>query len=308
MSKLSPRRALTIASAVALLSLSACGDGDSGADAGEDPTSASPTPTETGSATDEPTGTPTDEPTATDAPDGGRAVPVYFVARTPQGPRLFREFQRVEGDPLDEAAALVDGGSPRDPDYRTLWPSGTVSSVSADDDGIEVTLEGDAFTTRPDGMSGRDARLALQQMVHTLQGVAQARTPVTFVRESGPETLFGLDISKPVKRGDWRKVLGMVNVTAPEQGAAVTRGTLEVSGVASSFEATVPWEVRQGSRVVLDGFVTTEGWMERLYPFSASIDVSSLAEGEYTFVAMTADPSGGEGGGPTEDSKDFTIR
>lgn len=301
---MSHRRALTIASAVALLSLSACGDGDSNGDAGEDPTSANPTPTET----EEPTGTPTDEPTATDEPGGAKAVPVYFVADTPQGARLFREFQKIDGDPLGEAAALVDGGTPLDPDYRTLWPSGTVSSVSSDADGIEVVLNGDAFTTRPDGMTKRDARLALQQLVHTLQGVDQSRKPVTFVRESGPATLFDLDISKPVKRGDWMRLMGMVNVTTPEQGATVTGDTLKVSGVASSFEATVPWEIRKGSKVVLKGFSTAEGWMEKLYPFSVSIDVSKLAPGSYTFVAMTDDPSGGEGGGPTQDSKDFTRK
>jgi hypothetical protein len=36
--------------------------------------------------------------------------------------------------------------------------------------------------------------------------------------------------------------------------------------------------------------------------------VSGLAPGTYSFVAMTDDPSGGEGGGPTEDSKTFTVQ
>jgi hypothetical protein len=130
--------------------------------------------------------------------------------------------------------------------------------------------------------------------------------PVTFVRESGPQTLFDIDISKPVSRGDWMTLMGMVNVTAPEQGQTVSGDTLDISGVASSFEANVLWEIRQGGTVVLDGFTTAEGWMDKLHPFSDTVDISSLEPGDYTFVAMTDDPSGGEGGGPTEDSKDFT--
>jgi hypothetical protein len=47
--------------------------------------------------------------------------------------------------------------------------------------------------------------------------------------------------------------------------------------------------------------------MDRLYPWETEIDISGLAPDQYTFVAITDDPSGGEGGGPTEDSKDFTV-
>ena len=79
--------------------------------------------------------------------------------------------------------------------------------------------------------------------------------------------------------------------------------------MASSFEATVPWEVQQGGKVVLDGFATAEGWMDKLYPWQTTIDVSGLQPGDYTFVARTDDASGGaEGAGPYEDTKDFTLR
>jgi hypothetical protein len=78
--------------------------------------------------------------------------------------------------------------------------------------------------------------------------------------------------------------------------------------VASSFEATVPWQILDaGGTEVLEGFATAEGWMERLYPWETTIDVSGLPAGEYVFRAQTDDPSDGEGGGPTEDTKSFTI-
>ena len=121
--------------------------------------------------------------------------------------------------------------------------------------------------------------------------------------------LFGIDTSAPFTNAPPLDVLSLVNVTSPEQGASVEGDTLEASGVASSFEATVPWEVQQGGKVVLDGFATAEGWMDKLYPWQTTIDVSGLQPGDYTFVARTDDPSGGaEGAGPSEDTKDFTLR
>lgn len=257
----------------------------------------------------EPTTDDTPAPTATPSEDSSTTtVPVYFVADAAQGPRLFREFHEVTGDPFTMAAWTVDGQETLDPDYRSNWPGGAVATAAEADGEITVTLEGDAFTTRPDGMRPRDAQLAIQQMVHTLQGVAQEELPVRFVREDGPATLFDLDISDPFERADWLDVLSMMNVTTPAQGATVTGDMLEAEGVASSFEANVLWEVRDGDEVVLDGFTTADGWMDQLHPWEASIDVSELEPGEYTFVAMTDDPSGGEEGfGPTEDSKDFTL-
>ena len=66
-------------------------------------------------------------------------------------------------------------------------------------------------------------------------------------------------------------------------------------------EPLVPGEV------VLDGFSTAEGWIEHLYPWEAEVDVSGLEPGTYTFAVMTDDPSGGEGPGPTEDTKTIVV-
>ncbi len=102
-------------------------------------------------------------------------------------------------------------------------------------------------------------------------------------------------------------MLNLVSVTTPEEGATVS-GTFTATGVASSFEATVPWEIRQGDEVVKTGFSTAEGWMEKLYPWTTEVDVSDLPPGDYTFVALTDDPSGGaEGHGPSEDTKSITV-
>ena len=154
-------------------------------------------------------------------------------------------------------------------------------------------------------MSKADARLAVQQLVYTLQGVQQRRDPVVVQLGNDPVPLFGIDTSDGVRNE--QSALGLVNVTSPEQGATVSGDTLEASGVANSFEANVVWEIRSGDTKVLDGFATADGWMDKLYPWKASIDISSLDPGDYTFVARTDDPSDGEGPGPTEDTKTFTV-
>jgi hypothetical protein len=87
----------------------------------------------------------------------------------------------------------------------------------------------------------------------------------------------------------------LIVLTEPAEGAEVS-GSFTASGKANSPEANVPWEIRDDSgTVVLDGFSTATGWMDKLYPWTTDVDVSSLDPGTYTFVAMTDDPSGGEG-------------
>lgn len=248
---------------------------------------------------------------ATEAPAAGKAVGIYFAGESSTGLRLFREFQRVESDPLTAAAQLVDGGDTLDPDYRTLWPGQVVVDAEKTSTGIEVALNADAFTEAPDGMEEYDASLALQQMVYTLQGVAGERLPVHFVRPDGPQKLFGIDVSRPVKAEPWDDVLAYVNVTTPAQGSSVAREKeLKATGVASAFEATVQWKILRGDDEVKAGFATAEGWMDKLYPWETSIDVSDLEPGEYTFVAADSDAVEGEGEGlgATVDTKEFTLR
>jgi len=233
------------------------------------------------------------------------AVPLYFVGDTPQGPRLFREFQQVEADnPVDEALAVLAAGAAQDPDYRSLLPEGKVTLVQGDNAqaiGVNVPAE---WADRPDGMSAKEATLAVQQVVFTVQGALQSRVPVEFYSD-GLTPVLGVDRSSfKASQG----ALALVNVTEPEEGSS-PGDAFTASGVANSFEATVPWEVRdQSGQKVLDGFATADGWGDKLYPWQSQVDVSSLAPGTYSFVAMTDDPSDGEGGGPTEDSKTFTLQ
>lgn len=289
--------------ALLLAGLTACGD--------EEPTAQDPGGDETTSAaqeSDEPTPEPTDEATDGGGEPGTVTVPIYFSGDTPQGPKLYREFRQVEADnPMEEAVALMTAGDALDPDYGTLYPGGSFDSVAVDGYVIVATLPDDAWTAPAGGMDSEDAYLAVQQLVYTLQGIQQERLPVEVRLGDAATTLFGVDTAGGVKAAEQLEVLAFMNVTQPEEGETVS-GTFTAEGVGSSFEATVLWEVRDGSgAVVLDGFTTAEGFMDKLYPWQAEVDLSGLAPGTYTFAAITDDPSGGEGPGPTEDTKTIIV-
>lgn len=308
MTRLPRHRAYAAATALVLAAgLAACGD--------EEPTAQDPGGDETSSAAGDPTETPTtEEPTdsgsETATPADMVTVPVYFVGDTPSGPALYREFRKVEADnPMEEAVALMSAGDALDPDYGTLYPGGTFASVGPSEDGaaIVATVKDDGWNA-PGDLSKRETKLAVQQLVYTVQGIQQERLPVLVQNGSDPAPLFGVDTSGGLEAAKPLDVLAFMNVTTPEEGATVS-GSFTAEGVGSSFEATVIWQVRDaGGAVVLEGFTTAEGWMDNLYPWTADVDVSGLAPGTYTFAALTDDPSDGEGFGPTEDTKTIVVQ
>jgi hypothetical protein len=294
---------------VAVAGLTGCGtDDDAQADDPSQGSSHSGKPSRAPSSTTDPTASPTGSPTADATATGPAtvAVPLYFVGDTPQGPRLFREFQQVEADnPVDEALAVLAAGAADDPDYSSLLAGATLRAGTTDED-MTVEASGDV-AERPSGMTAKDAELAVQQVVFTVQGILQDRVPISFVTSQGDSTtLFGLSTPEGGFTSD-QDVLALVNITEPQQSSQ-PGDSFVASGVANSFEATVPWEIRdQDGTAVLDGFATAEGWGDHLYPWQAQVDASSLPPGTYTFVAKTDDPSGGEGRAPTEDTKTFTL-
>ena len=295
--------AVPLAAALVLTGCTGDGQRPVSDETGEPTRTASPEPTE------EPTSDPSSEPTTdpTSSPDS-TVVPLYFAGDGPAGTALFREFRRVEGDPLTEAARIVaGGGEPGDPDYRTLWPQVEIASVQATDGVLLVEVPSDGFTERPDGMSKRDARLAVQQLVYTLQGVQQERVPVQIQREGGAP-LFGLPTTAPYEAGNALRTLNLVNITSPAEGDTVTGDTLTVTGVANSFEASGPCRLLQdGQEIALEGY-QSEGWMEeRLFPFEVDLPLDGVT-GEVVVQCETDDPSGGaEGNGPAIDTKTITV-
>jgi hypothetical protein len=225
---------------------------------------------------------------------------------------LYREFQAQDVAPgakslLRASVTLAVTGTPLDPDYANPWPSGTtVADVAAGDGEITVDLAGSGLARRPAGLSEPDAQIALQQVVYSAQAGLGERLPVRFLVDGEKAgVLLGADVPGPVAEMAELDALAHAQVTAPAEGATVP-STFEVEGRGSSFEATMLWELRRGSDVVDSGYVTTDGWMDKLYPFRFT--VKAVPPGDYTLVVSTSDPSGGEEGfGPERDTKTLTV-
>lgn len=298
---LRPVGATLAGAALALGLATGCGDDDPTPAAGELSSDASATP-------DDPTatGTPTTGPS--DLPTDAAVIPVYYVGDTPQGDALFREFTQASGiEPLVASAAAVTAGDPVDPDYRTPWPRGRFTSVEQTADAIVVELP-DASWLDAGALDADLADLAVQQLVYSLQGTIGKRLPVQVTYDGKPApTLLGVDVRGGLTARPQLEVLAQVNVTEPTEGSSVS-GTIEANGRASSFEATVPWRIEDSTgTVLLSGAAMADGYLDKLYPWQTEIDISSLTPGSYTFIAATDDPSNGEGGGPTEDTKRIIV-
>lgn len=297
--------AVVLASSLALVACSGSDDPvPTSGDTSEPTQSKSPSPSGEPSPTQEPSGsTSPTEPAST-------AVSIYFAGDGPSGPALFREFHRVSGNPLTEAARLVmGGGEADDPDYRTLWPQVEVADVGATDGVLLVQVAGDAFTERPDGMSRREADLAIQQLVYTLQGVQQERMPVVIKRE-GDLPILGLATDGPFTNAGALATLNHISITSPAEGDTVAAGDgMRVSGVANSFEANVLCELRVEEQVVGSASITAEGWTEdKLFPFEGDLGTQEAPTGPATLLCSTDDASGGEGDGPSIDTKTITLK
>lgn len=222
------------------------------------------------------------------------AVPAYFVGETPTGERLYREFQPVADAVTGLAGLGLLETGPADPDYSSLWPDGSFEDQLSDPEAgvVHVYLTDEAPADPSD--------LALQQVVYTVGAGFQEPLSVTFHRDGS--------VLATVDRSPQLDTLSRVSLSDPSEGQRVS-GTLDVKGVANSYEANVLWRIVAGGNEVDGGYFTAEGWMgEKLFPFSGEIDVSSLDPGSYTLIVETDDPSGGaEGPGAYSDSRTFVI-
>ena len=239
-------------------------------------------------------------PTPTEAP-GSRAVAVYHLGETPFGTRLYREFRRLPpSDPLD-AAAVALGQAPSDPDYRSAWPAGAVEDVSFDGVGadgvIGVSLRDASYRDRPADMSETEARLAVEQVIRTLQAAVQARAAVQFSLDGDPvDQVLGVPTSEPLSQGPDLEVLAHVSIASPSEGQVVDNDDpLVVSGAGNSWEGTIVVRLEEwgpGAVVHAEEFPIA-GWMEdRLFPFEVALDVSEVPQGAYVVTSRTDDPSG----------------
>lgn len=248
-------------------------------------------------------------PTRTTATESPRtsAVPVYYVGDTPNGPRLYREFRRMEGDPLDAAVAAavgrtVDGPplAPLDPDYRVPWPPMTAASatVSSEGDVIEINLGGDPEGSLDDrgDLSDAEAGLAVEQLVRTAQAAVQERLPVRFLLyDEITDQVLGVPTSEPLTVDSDLAVLAHVSISDPSEGDEVDNDEpFTVTGLGNSFEGNIVTRIQrwEGTYIVDEKPAIAGTNEDRLFPFEVTFDLTDVPPGDYVVVSRTDDPTG----------------
>lgn len=253
-------------------------------------------------------------PAATSTADGTVAttkLPVYWVGRVAGEERLFREFRDASEaaaavDPIAAAAALMTAASPEDPDYRTLWsPVDRVGASTSPEGTITVDLPSEAF--RP-GLDEREARLALQQLAHTV--TAAAGTAGLLPEDSEAEVVVLVD-GRPDE-----EVFGSVRLDAPlrpDEGVeapiwldeprqdARSEGSLTVSGRALDGVRGGRWTVAgpDGERVS-SGAAAVVPRSDGTTGFRAELE---LEPGDYVVTVVGRDAEGGT----VRDDKDVEV-
>jgi len=240
------------------------------------------------------------------------SVPVYYLGPVAAGSgqiRLFREFvaaglpsPSVPSGNAVAALRLAMGPAPAGSSYHSAWTGVTAESVTAGDASITVRLSSGTRDATP---------LAAEQLVWTVQAALGSSLPVRFELADGsadvaPGHAASTSYTRPT---DPIEVLGQVApiwVDEPGRGSVVKAGApLTVSGVASTFEANVQWQLLRDGKVVASGFTTaSRGAPARgSYTFPTK---QSLTAGAYVLRVFEA--SANDGSTVAEQRIPFTAR
>ena len=250
------------------------------------------------------------------------AATVFYVGPGSSGPdSLGANLYRAHGYDDDPLGLLMT--TPADPDYRTLWPAGSLTGLSDPEAGQTfVMLADDSLHDRPAGMSEREAQLALQQVVYTVQAYAGEQVAVQFVLGDNPvDQVLGVPTSEPITADPPLEVLNHMSIDEPSEGLTLftvtnataadgTGSTLVARGRANSFEAGVSCQLVGADGAAGTGASTTAaGWQgPRLFAWRLALDVGGFAPGDYTLTCTTDDPTGGGAGyGAATDTRSITI-
>ncbi|GAA2036944.1 hypothetical protein GCM10009740_30610 [Terrabacter terrae] len=239
------------------------------------------------------------------------SVPVYYLGPVVGGSaqvRLFREFvTTTAGSPATgqsralAALRLAMGTPAAGSSYRSAWNGVSPQSVLLGPAGITVRLSSGSTSAEP---------LATEQLVWTVQAALGKSLPVGFTLADGGSSVSpGHPATASYTRPtDPMAVLAQVApiwVDEPARGAVVTAGApLPVTGVASTFEATVEWELlRDGRRV--DRGVTTAA---QAAPARAPYTFSTKPVPAGSYVLRVFESSANDGSTVAEQRVPLTAR
>lgn len=245
-------------------------------------------------------------PPPTAGPSRISAVPVYWLGQAVGKPdsemRLYRSFVQVKGDPALGAVTTMTSTKPADPDYTSPWTGARPLSVVRGT-GL-ITVDFGALPTKQ--LDATDSGTAVQQLVYTVQGALQSTAPVKVTLKGGPAgALFGsADSSAPFQRAAPVDVQAWIWITAPTE-AATADSPLTVSGVASTFEATVHWRIRDlaSGKVVGEGNTNATAGTGEFGTFSFQV---ALPRGKYQVECL--EYSSDDGHEINTDTKTIVVR
>ncbi|RKT77666.1 immunoglobulin-like protein involved in spore germination [Terracoccus luteus] len=251
------------------------------------PATTASAPSTTTSTSPPPSPTTPAAPTTDTPPSTSPDLPVYVAGPVVDGSSrlvLFRTWAPTDlprGDVarrVQAALGLALGAPAKGTPWVSLSPGTTVESATVADSGITVTLAAPL-----DGGSDAATALAVQQLVFTAQAAAGKPSPVTLdVADGSTDVAPGVAAGSTLQRPDATTaatLLSAVWVDQPSGGETVSAGKpLEVTGTASTYEATVVWQVLRGTTVVEKG--------------SATADAAAPRRGSFTFTTAAPLPAG----------------
>ena len=226
-----------------------------------------------------PAPTPTTAVTTSPTPPAASPIslPVYYLGPIVTGSdqvRLFREFvsTTTAGPSVPDAKGLAAlrlamAPAPSSSSYRSAWTGVTAESV---------TFGSTAITVRLSSGTRDPSSLAAEQLVWTVQAAVGTTLPVRFeLADGGPTVSPGHPVastySRPTAQIAVLEQVAPIWVDDPARGGVVRAGhPLKVTGLASTFEANLEWEVlRDGTRVDVG---------------STTASAAAPARGSYTFT------------------------
>ncbi|HTY73847.1 MAG TPA: GerMN domain-containing protein [Actinomycetes bacterium] len=234
------------------------------------------------------------------SPTESAALAVYYVADVPGvGTRLYREFHTLptEASPTGRITAALDelfGGNAVDPDYTTLWPSGTQA--------LSVRVDGDLATVNVSDfphIGEQGQAMAIQQVVWTVTAADPSVKRVQ-IQVNGQPPQGAASLGKPTARGNSLDTLANVWILAPAEGSTVA-SPVKVTVYGTGFEGNVIVRVLKddGTQVAQKAVTTQMG------AFASASTTFTLPAGGYQVQALN--DNGKNATLLLWDTKNFTV-
>lgn len=254
-------------------------------------------------------------PTTPPAPPAVTAtlVPVYYVGTRQGTDVLFREFVTTPVDnpvtPTTKVVAAVRtamGPGPDGAGYEAAWKGIDLVGAQVTSDGIRLELSRGLT-----GLSTARSKVAVQQLVWTATAAAApGPLQVTLTLADGGDALApGQPVAgtytRPTDAAAVFSLLSPLWIDNPTRGQVLTSGTaVTVTGLASTNEANVAWQLLQDATVVSKGAVTATKAAPGRGAFTIPLGV--LAGSDY--VIRVYEESAKDGSVSAEQRMPFTVR